>query len=72
MEEMDDVFPIQITEMAQEQNRDFLDICWKSQLAKIRVSDKFLTCLTDDFISQKTRTETAIIILTFSSKELVE
>lgn len=37
--------------------RDFLDICWKSQLAEIRISDKFLTCLTGDFISQKASRE---------------
>lgn len=55
--------------------RDFLDICWKSQLAKIRVSDMFLICLADDFISQKAkkaRTETATLILTLFFKELVE
>lgn len=42
-------------------------------MAKIRDSDKFLTCLADDFISQKAeraRTETAFLILTLSSKGL--
>lgn len=55
--------------------REFLDICWKSQLAKIRVSDKFLTYFTDDFISQKAeraKTKTSILVLIFFSRELVE
>ena len=59
VEDLDEMLQDQIKRFSERQDlvvmRDFnyRDICWKTCSAKNEKSNKFLTCLADNFISQK-------------------